>query len=141
MAGRQLAPDLPEFLQVMVYGAFRGLDAEGRVTAGAADAGHAIALLEGGILAEELLETAEAAVDGRLRQFVVPDHRESIAFETAREVRDERSRVPRRELVADRFDRVGHVQRNAARILSSFAEPGQSREYGTAFNDSSAVPC
>src|SRR3546814_7700059 len=68
-----LATDVPELLEVEVFGALGGFHAERRVAARAATAGDVVALLGVFGQREERLEHTVGVVDQRLRDAVVAD--------------------------------------------------------------------
>ena len=80
MAGRQVAAHVPEFLQVEVLCALRGLDTEGSVAALAADPDR-IGALHVIRQREEGLGGRGRRLDPCLGQGVVGNHREAIARE------------------------------------------------------------
>jgi hypothetical protein len=113
VAGRQLAPDLPELLEVVVSRSLGRLHAEGRVAPRPADAGHLVAAFRRIILRKESPEAAEAVVDQPLRQLMVGYDGETVTLEAAGETLDERGRIVRREPVADGNDGLGHGGKTA----------------------------
>ena len=83
MAGRKLAPDVPEFLEVVRLRALGGLDAERRVAPRAAAAGDQIFALR--LVGEREVRFALVlgAVDQVLRNAVVGNDREAIFLEAS----------------------------------------------------------
>ena len=73
VVARNLAADVPELLEVRILRALRGFDAERRVAARAAAAGHVVLALDVLRQREEPLEHVVRAVDQRLRDAVVAD--------------------------------------------------------------------
>ena len=76
VAGRQVAPDVPEFLEVVVGLALGGLDAERRVAALAAHRQLVLELLGLG-QGKEPLAGLHGRVDARLGDAVIGDHRKA----------------------------------------------------------------
>ena len=79
----QLAPDMPELLEVVHLGVLGGLHAEGRVTPGPAAAFDLVGLLGFGGQCEEALGHRFGAVDQLLRDAVIADHRETVFLEAS----------------------------------------------------------
>ena len=89
VAGRQIAADVPEFLEVVRPAALGGLNAERCVTARAAAAGDDVFALHFLRQREEGLRFLLGLGDQRLRNAVLGDDREAIFLEAAPELLSE----------------------------------------------------
>ena len=83
MACGQLAPDVPEFLEIVDLGVLGLLGPEGGIAARAAAAGNVIGALDRVGEREELLRQRFGAVDQLLRDAVVADDGEAVFLEAA----------------------------------------------------------
>ena len=104
MPGRQLAADVPEFLQVEVRRALGGLNAKGGVAALPGDAVDLVAALHLVRQGEKGLGVGDGGVDPALVQAVVGDHREAVAGEGAAEGLGKAVEVPGVEAERDGRD-------------------------------------
>lgn len=87
MALGQIAPDMPEFLEIDMLGVLGDLGLERRIAALAAPGFVVIAVLFLLGQREELLGQARGALDQRQRDAVIGDDRETEAFERSAERR------------------------------------------------------
>src|SRR5690606_36076252 len=90
---RDLATDVPEFLQVEVLGTLGGLDSERGIAAGATAAGDVVLLFHLVGQCEERLEHGVRIIDLRLRDAVALDAREAPLAIRGTELGDERVAV------------------------------------------------
>ncbi len=104
MARRQVAADVPEFLEVLVRRALGRLDAEGGVAALAAAALDEVPPLDLFGQGEEGLGARDGAVDQVRRQVVVGHHGEAIAGERCAQLLREPLEIAVVELERDRLD-------------------------------------
>ena len=107
MARRQVAADVPEFLEVVRSRALGGLDPERRVAARPAAAGDEIFALHLFGQREERLRLLLGAADQRVGDAVVGDDREAVILEAAAELlrRRRRDRARRRSAKRTRYGR------------------------------------
>ena len=86
MSRRQLATDVPELLEIVVFRALGGFDAEGRISPGAAAARHLEFALLGVRQRKEFAECAETLVDEAPVDPVIFNDDESVLGVSRRDV-------------------------------------------------------
>src|SRR4051794_23537250 len=89
VAGRQVAADMPEFLEVVRLAALGGFDPERRVAARSAAAGNEILALHLLRQREEGLRLVLGAMDQLVGNAVIGDDREAIFLETTAQLLSE----------------------------------------------------